>query len=111
MAEITIESERGLSLAEMDSILDKVKKRDGDLNERSTKVKEYLKVFVKKKLKDTEELKKKLEELNIPRLRERHVVKLVDIMPKDIDSVKAVLSGETLVIKQEDAERIVKVFK
>ena len=111
MVEIKIKEERALNLVEIDDILDDVKKRDGELNSRSEKVREYVKQFAKAKLKDVKELKKKLIELNIPRLRDKQVTKLVDMMPNDAEGVRAVLNGDNIVVKPEDVDKIVALLK
>ena len=54
---------------------------------------------------------KELEKLNIPRLKERQMVKIIDILPTDIDSLRTLLIGENLIIKQEDLIKIVDVVK
>lgn len=110
MPDIKIISERPLSLAELKEKLEHIEKRDGKLGLRATKTKDYLS-FVKITIKEAEELKKKILELNIPRLKDRHVVKIIDFMPKDIESLKMLFAGENITIKQEDIKKIFDVIK
>ena len=88
--------------------LDKIKKRDETLNPRGIKTYEYINRFAKK---DNKELKKNLEKLGILRLKDKHINKIIDILPKDIDSLKSVLRGENLTLKQEDLSKIVETIK
>lgn len=111
MAIIKIISETPISKVALKEKLDKIIKRDKELTPRAQKTKEFLDVFVKLKSKEEEEIMKKLNDLNIPRIKERHLIKIIDIMPKDVDSLKAVLSGENITLKQEDFARIVEVLK
>ena len=104
MAEIEIMQETPLTMKELMEKLNDVKKRDKDLGFRSKKTLDYLGSFVEKKQKD--DLKKGLVELGIPRLKEKHIVKIADINPSDIESLKALLVGENLTLKQEDLKRI-----
>jgi len=55
-------------------------------------------------------LSKKITALTIPRLKERHIIKVLDIMPKDLDSLRLLLSTETLTIKDEDLKKILDVI-
>ena len=104
MAEIEILQETPLTMRELQEKLNEVKKRDKDLSFRGKKTLEYLGVFTEKKQK--EDLKKAVIDLGIPRLKERHVVKIADVNPKDIESLKTLIVGENLTLKQEDLKRI-----
>ena len=104
MAEIEILQETPLTMRELQEKLNEVKKRDKDLSFRSKKTSEYLAVFTEKKPK--EDLKKALIDLGIPRLKDRHIVKIADVNPKDIESLKTLIVGENLTLKQEDLKRI-----
>ncbi len=111
MADIQVINETPISMLDMKKKLESIEKRDKELNFRAKKVKEYLDLFLTKESKKQEELKKKIQDLGIPRLRERHITKLLDVIPKDMDSLKILFSGENLTIKQEDLEKILKVIK
>lgn len=104
MAEIEILQETPLTMRELQEKLSEVKKRDKDLSFRGNKTLEYLGVFTEKKQK--EDLKKALVDLGIPRLKDRHMVKIADVNPKDIESLKTLIVGENLTLKQEDLKRI-----
>lgn len=106
MAEIKIISENPLTLVEVKEKISKINERDKELGFRLNKSKEYVDTFTKLKPKEVEELKKKLTELNIPRLRDRHIVKIIDIYPTDMDSLKTVFAGEPVTIKQEELKKI-----
>lgn len=111
MPEITVINEVPITMLEMKKKLDGIEKRDKELNFRAKKVKEYLDIFVTKENKKNDELKKKIMALNISRLRERHITKILDIMPNDIDSLKILFSGDNITIKQEDLDNILKVIQ
>ena len=63
-------SERPISMSKLKDELEKIKKRDKELNFRAVRTEEYLQHFDISK--DSEELSKKIEALNIPRLRKNH---------------------------------------
>jgi len=109
MANEEIITEIPITMGEMKKELEKINKRDEELNLRASKTIEYLNQFVKIKDKEAEELYKKIDKLKIPRLKEQHIKKIIDIMPKTVDDIKAVLQGYTLTINNENMKKIVDV--
>jgi DNA-directed RNA polymerase subunit F len=100
-------SEKPVTMAEMAAEIEKIKKRDGELNFRATKTEEYLQQFELPSEKKIEELKKKIDGLNVPRLKEEHIVKIVDLMPKTTDEMKIIMSAYTISITQDNMKKIV----
>lgn len=110
MAEIKIISENPISMVVLKEKINQIEKRDKDLGNRGKKVKEYLDHFVKLDKKKADEIAKKINDLNIPRLKERQISKIIDVMPKDMESLKIILTGENITVKQEDLEKILEVI-
>jgi DNA-directed RNA polymerase subunit F len=98
-----------LSIHEMKEQVEMMKKRDKELNFRAKKVENYLSSTPKTKA--YKELKQSLISLGITRLREKHIALIVNILPEDIDSLRIILSGENLTLKQEDLDKIVETVK
>ncbi|MBS3171007.1 hypothetical protein J4449_00170 [Candidatus Woesearchaeota archaeon] len=111
MAEIEVLEEIPISLPEVKEAIESINKKDKSLSPRETKVLDYISKVSNLKIKEFNELKKKLEESGVERLKEKHIVKLIDIMPKDIDSLKAVFSGDNVILKQEDLKKILECLK
>lgn len=111
MPEIQVIKDDPLTLSELKSKLDQIKKRDKELSFRAKKTLEYLDIFTDLSEKKAQELKKKLLDLNIGRLKDKHIAKIIDVHPKDLDSLKVILSGENLTLKQEDLQRILECLK
>lgn len=111
MPELKVLNETPISAGELKEKLEGIKKRDKEIGNKAMKTMEYLATFVKIKKKEAEELKKKVLALNIPRLRDRHIVKILDIMPEDLEGLKLLFSGENITIKQEDLTKILEVIK
>lgn len=103
--------EKPLSLVDVRTILSKIEKRDEKLNFLSNKTKEYLNTFVKMQEKNKEELHKKLMGLNLTRLKEEHMMKIIDFLPKTTEELKVVLQAYPLSIPKKDQEAIVQVVK
>lgn len=111
MSEEMLISERPLTMVELAEDLDNLEKTEKELNFRSNKTKAYLKQFVKLKLKDSKELAKKIESLNISRLKERQIVKIVDMLPESVDEIKMLMVGETTTVTDENMKKIIDVVK
>ncbi len=103
--------ERAVSLIELKDSLEKINKRDKELSFRANRVNEYLAHFTNLKLKQVNELKEKLEKLEIPRLKEKIIIKIIDILPESNDDLRVILSGEAVTINPENMEKIIKTVK
>ncbi len=100
-------SESPISMAAMKAELETIKTRDGELNFRGQKTDEYLQQFVKLSDKDAEELTKKIDSLNVPRLKPDHVAKIIDVMPANVEDLKIILQGYSLAITNDNLNKIV----
>ncbi|HLD02953.1 MAG TPA: hypothetical protein VJC07_04600 [Candidatus Nanoarchaeia archaeon] len=110
MSEIEIINEKPLLLAELKEKLADAHKKNKEPSFRSTKTKEYLDMFATDS-KKAKEAFKKISDLNVGRLKDRHIVKIIDIYPEDMNSLKAIFTGENLTLKTEDLKRILECLK
>lgn len=109
MSKIEIISETPVSMSELKDNLEAIRNRDGELGFRSGKTQEFLQsVQLSGKSK---ELVKKIEELNIPRLKHEQVIKIVDLMPKSVDELKIIIQGYTLTISNENLTKIASLLE
>ena len=112
MANPIFVEENTLSLQEVKSILNKVAKRDTELNYRSNKAKEFVENFANSlNEKQKDELLEKLKGLGLTRLREEHMKKIIDFLPTTVDDLRSVLQAYPLSMPKKDQESIVKVVK
>lgn len=95
-----------VSIAEARAELEHIKERDGVLSFRATKCEEYFNDFSSITKTKAAELHKKLASLGIARLKDEHIVKIVDILPKTADDVKVVFQGSAISISKKDMEEI-----
>jgi len=103
-----IMSETPVTMAKLSEELEKIKKRDKELNFRAAKTEEYLNQFVKAKKAD--ELVEKINKLNIPRLREQQITKIIDVLPTTVKDLKMILQGYTMTVSSENLKKIVDVI-
>lgn len=95
-----------MSLVEVKSALGKLKKRDEELGFRAGKTEEYVAQVTKLNQKQANELKKKIEELEIPRLKEEHIIKILDTVPQGAAELKVILQGYTLTVSNDNIAKI-----
>ena len=105
--DIDIIERKALSMHSLHEKLKKLPKdTDGELNFRAKKLDEFSHDFLGQNKKDPREVRKALEACEIERLKERHMVKLMDLMPENSELVKSALSGESLGLKAEELKKI-----
>ena len=70
---------------------------------------DYLKTFVKVSKVDAEKMAKELKELNNPKIKDEHIVKVVDFLPKDSEDVNKIFIDVSL--SEEEANAISEIVK
>lgn len=103
-------SETPTNLTEVKEILSKSKEK-GELSFRAQKTYDHLESLKLLSSKKAKELTKKLEDLKIPRLRDVHTEKLIDLLPKTVDDVKTVLQGYAVTITNDNMKKIANAIK
>jgi len=104
-------SEEPMNIVELRKELERVKKRDSEPGFRTNKTIEYLNDFVKLKPEEAKKLYEEIEKLNIPRLKDIHIHKVVDLMPSSAEELKVVLQGYTITVTKDSIQKIVDVVK
>lgn len=101
-----IVNETSVSFAEVKQILEHNKELHGELSFTAQKAYDYLEQFSHLDKKKTDELFKKLTALEIPRLKEMHINKLIDILPKDQRDVRTILQAYSVTVSNENLKKI-----
>ena len=99
-------SETPISMAETRKQLQEIAKRDKELGFRAARTEEYFKMFVSLSHEKAAELEKKLEKLDIPRLKDVHIKKIVDLTPSTVNDVKLILQGYSISVAQASMKKI-----
>lgn len=102
-------SETPVSLPHLKAELERVKARDGELNFRGQKTDEYLQLFVKLSPEQADEMKKKLDDLQISRLKEEIVIKIIDLLPASVEDLKVIAQGYNLTLTADNLKKIADV--
>lgn len=95
-----------MNVVEVKAALEKIKAKETELNFRAAKADEYAQDFARISLKDARELLEKLKGLDIPRLKDNHFNKLIDIMPTSEKQVKIVLSSMNMTPTAEQCKKL-----
>jgi len=104
--------EEPVSLVEVRNILHNVEKRDEELNYRSGKAKDFLDNFnIELTVEKQQELSKKLISLNLTRLKEIHIAKIIDFLPKNADELKVIMQAYPASFPKKDQEAIIGAVK
>lgn len=111
MANPEIVGKEPMSLAVLKAELTAIHKRDGEPSFRAGKTMDYINQFKPLSKTAASELSAKLVELDIPRLKEEHIVKIVDLLPLTVDEVKTILQGYALTVTKENMSKIVDVVQ
>ena len=98
---------KSINMSSLREELAHIKKRDGELSFRGNKTEEYVNEFTILKPKQAEELFGKLEKLNIPRLKDVHINKIIDMMPASVPELKVVMQGYSLPVTNENLKKII----
>lgn len=87
------------------------KLKNQELTYREDKVNQYLKENTKISLKDFEKLKEEILNLEIPRLDEESIIKIIDVMPKTGTELRAIVTHSGIVLVDENTTKILDVLK
>ena len=100
-----------VSLFELKTELQAIQKRDEELNYRAGKTLDYVNSVNPISKTVYQKLKTEIEALGIPRLKDDHVVKILDLMPQNVNELNVILQGYTLTVTKENMAKIIKVLE
>jgi len=98
---MTIQEETPITMVEVAALA-------GD-SEKGEAVRKFVKQFTKMPVKKAKEMKEELKALDLIKLKDSHIVKIVDFMPTDASELNKVLIEVSL--DQEEVTKILDVVK
>lgn len=111
MVKPEIISETPTNMVELKEELANIKKRGKEITMRVGKTEEHLNMFVNLSIAKERELFDKLMKLDIPRLKEVHINKIIDLLPNDINYLKTILQGYAVTVSNENLKKILDTIK
>lgn len=101
-------SENPTNVYQLKEELSKIKKRDKELNFRAQKTEEHLAQIATHK--HAQEIFEKIKKMDVQRLREQQINKIVDLMPATVKDLKVILQGYSVSVSNENMKKIVDVI-
>ncbi len=111
MTKPTVLQESPITMAELKAELGKMRKRDGELNFRANKTEEYVNEFPTVSVKEADDMKEELAKLDIPRVKDVQIAKIIDLMPDTPEEVKLILQGYNISLTKDAMDKIIEVVK
>lgn len=93
-------NKKALSMSESNEYLDK---------DSGTEIKGFIKKFIKIKLDKAKELRKKLEELDLMKIKEEHIAKIIDLLPETAEDLNKIFSDVGL--DEDENKKILETVK
>jgi len=69
----------------------------------------FAKQFIKISAKDAKEMKEELTKLDLIKLKEEHIIKIIEFMPQDLTDLIKILPGVSL--NQDEVDKILGIVK
>jgi DNA-directed RNA polymerase subunit F len=103
-----IKDEKFITMVEAKRVLSK-KAKEKELGYEQKNALEHLRKFAKLKVSDMERMKEELK--NIEKLTDKHIVSIIDILPKNDDDLRILFANEIISLSEEEKKKILGVVK
>lgn len=103
-------SQMPITLAALKEEVEKIKQRDKEPSIRITRTEDYLNAFVEISAKQGKELHAAISKLAINRLKDEHICKIIDLLPKTANELKLIMQGSTVSLTNDAINKIVEVI-
>ncbi|MEM4152981.1 MAG: hypothetical protein QXK80_02620 [Candidatus Pacearchaeota archaeon] len=79
--------------------------------EKAKSTVDFIKKFNKMNVLEANKLKQELLALDIAKLKEEDIVKIIDFMPEDVEDVRKIFSGSDVNLDQDEITKILEILK
>ncbi|RLJ09950.1 MAG: hypothetical protein DRP15_01750 [Candidatus Aenigmatarchaeota archaeon] len=100
--------ERFVTWAEAKNILEK-RKKEKELGYEQKNALEHLRKFTALPLKKVKEIEEELKK--IERLKEKHIVMIINMLPQDVDELNVLFANEMITLSEDEKKQIVDTVK
>ena len=100
-------SQTPVTLAELKEEISKIKQREKEPSIRITRMEDYLNGFVELTPEQGKELRAAITKLAINRLKDEHICKIVDILPRSVNDLKVIMQGSAVSLTNDAINKIV----
>jgi len=77
--------------------------------DKEDKIKSFVKKFAELDIKKARELKKKLEEMDMLKMKPEYIVKIIDLLPEDAEELNKIFQGISL--DEDETKKILDAVK
>lgn len=110
-----IKNSEPLNLAETKKLVTeqekKLKNLKEEADERMESVISYLKKFSKISSEKANKMKEELKNLDLIQLKDKHIIKITDILPADAEDLHKILIGEPVSLDKNEIDKILEIVK
>lgn len=110
MSQPNIITEEPVSLSDAYSELHKIQERDEELSFRAGKTLDHLNHIKPLSVEEKDALTEKIVELDVPRLKNHHIAKIIDLQPASVKELAVIISGYTLAVNKDYQEKIIEAL-
>lgn len=96
-----------ISLGEIKEIIGQKQEGEGKKIEM---LREYINKFSKLNSVEAKKLREELRALNIAKLDEEHLVKIIDLLPIDADDIRKIFYGSPISLNQNEIQKILEII-
>jgi len=77
-------------------------------SESEAEVKKFMRKFIKMKPKKAEEMQKKLKDLNMMKMKQEHITKIIDLLPEDSEDLNKIFNDVSL--NEDETKKILETI-
>ncbi|MBS3132754.1 hypothetical protein J4470_01315 [Candidatus Woesearchaeota archaeon] len=100
-------SQTPVSMAELKSEIEGIKKREKEPSLRVTKMEDYLNSIAPLPAAKEKEVIEAVRKLDIPRMKDEFLFKIAEMMPKTVEELRIILQGYVISVTNENMKKIV----
>ncbi|MEK6820727.1 MAG: hypothetical protein AABX71_03380 [Nanoarchaeota archaeon] len=93
-----------MSMPEAKKLVETVEGEDG-----KKEIRDFLKKFTKLKEKEAEEMRRELEALGLMKIKEEHLVKVIDLLPEDASDINKIFVDVGL--NEDEINKMLEIIK
>jgi len=102
-------SQTPVSMADLKSEIEKIKKREKEPSLRVTKMEDYLNSVPSLPAAKEKELNEAIRKLDVPRMKDEFIFKIGEMLPRTVEDLKIILQGYVISVTNENMKKIVDV--
>ena len=100
-------SQTPVSMADLRSEIERIKKREKEPSIRVTKMEDYMNSLSSLPMAKEKELVEAIRKLEVPRMKDEFIFKIVEMLPKTVEELKMILQGYVISVTADNLKKLV----